>query len=121
MAALGNPQGELVTVHIAGSNGKGSTAAMVASILTAAGYRVGLYTSPHLNSYRERFQINGQEISAADLNELLAQISQAAQRVTRETDQEHPTEFEVLTAAALQYFNRMQVDLAIMEVGLGDV
>ena len=119
LAALGNPQGELVTVHIAGSNGKGSTAAMVASILTAAGYRVGLYTSPHLNSYRERFQINGQEISAADLNELLAQISQAAQRVTRETDQEHPTEFEVLTAAALQYFNRMQVDLAIMEVGLG--
>ena len=71
---LGNPQERVPTVHIAGSNGKGSTAAMVAAILTAAGYRVGLYTSPHLSSYTERFQINGREISTAALTELLTEI-----------------------------------------------
>lgn len=117
--ALGNPQDGVAIVHIAGSNGKGSTAAMVASILTSAGYRVGLYTSPHLSSYTERFRINGGEIPLTQLEGLLAEISRVAKRLTQETGREHPTEFEVLTAAALLYFNRRQVDLAVMEVGLG--
>ncbi|MFY9370462.1 MAG: folylpolyglutamate synthase/dihydrofolate synthase family protein [bacterium] len=119
LAKLGRPQDRLPAVHVAGTNGKGSTSAMIASILAAAGYRVGLYTSPHLCSYTERFLINGQEISPRELDELLARIRPVVEELARQPGMEHPTEFEILTAAAFLYFAGAKVDLAVLEVGLG--
>jgi len=113
LALLGAPHRKLRTVHIAGSKGKGSTASMIASVLRAAGYRTGLYTSPHLHSFRERIRIDGQLISHDDVSALVTEIRPLADQVTGITT------FEVITAMALLYFSRMQVDLAVLEVGLG--
>lgn len=117
---LGNPERKFPSVHIAGTNGKGSTAAMLASILQAAGLRVGLYTSPHLLRINERIRIDGSEIADAAfaetfdrlhsvIEELLAAGSLAA----------HPTFFECVTAMAFDYFAVEKVDLAVIEVGMG--
>jgi dihydrofolate synthase / folylpolyglutamate synthase len=111
LTCFGNPQNDYKTILIGGTNGKGSTAAMTASILKQAGYRVGLYTSPHLVDVRERIVINGEKIPLQEFGRLLAEINNhVVQSVTY---------FEVLTAAALIYFQREQVDIAVMEVGLG--
>lgn len=108
---LGNPQNSFETILIAGTNGKGSTAAMLASILHAAGYKTGLYTSPHLVNVRERININKKEISGNDFSQIIATVKK---KIT------HPaTYFEVLTAAALLYFQRREIDIAVLEVGLG--
>lgn len=114
LAAMGNPQGGVPIIHVAGSNGKGSVCAYLASVLTQAGYRVGRYTSPHLVSWRERIEVNGQAIAAPDL-------LQALHRVLASIDgsQPSPTQFEVFTAAAWQYFADSAVEVAVMEVGLG--
>jgi dihydrofolate synthase / folylpolyglutamate synthase len=108
-----NPEKGLSLIHIAGSNGKGSVAAVLASIYGRAGYKVGLFTSPHLVDFRERFQINGRLISKGHTLDLIKEIKD------RTDPLEPPTFFEFVTAMALLYFHREKVDLAIMEVGLG--
>ena len=115
LAALGSPQEGLPVVLVAGSNGKGSTAALLASIVGAAGYRVGLYTSPHLEDVEERLRINGRSIDPGALATLL----QKAVEVGVEKVGAAPTYFEALTVAAYVHFREQAVDLAVMEVGLG--
>ena len=114
LAALGNPEKALKFVHITGSNGKGSTAAMLASVLTAAGYRTGLFTSPHLYRFNERFQVNGAPIPDAALDRLAERVLAAA-----DTLPEHPTEFELMTAIGFLWFAEAGCDLVVVEVGLG--
>jgi dihydrofolate synthase / folylpolyglutamate synthase len=128
-AALGAPQTTFPSVLIAGTNGKGSTAATLASILTAAGYRTGLYTSPHLIRVNERVQIDGTSIGDEDFARLYFQVDETARRLVEAGDLPHPPSFfEVLTALAFLYFagNKADmgskddpVDIAILEVGLG--
>lgn len=111
--ALGNPHQQIPVVHVAGTNGKGSVCAFLLSILQAAGYRVGRYTSPHLINWRERITINGEWISEQDLREALQQVDTAI------NPEFPPTQFEVITAAMWWYFAAQKVDLAILETGLG--
>lgn len=113
-----NPQEHLPVIHIGGTNGKGSTQAMLSSILREGGYRVGAYTSPHLISYRERFMINGENISHETFSSILTEIIDVLEAVHLDTG-EYPTEFEVLTALAFIYFAREKVDVALIEVGMG--
>lgn len=108
---LEHPERKYPTVHVGGTSGKGSTATLIASILARAGYRVGLYTKPHLNSVRERFVIDGAPISPADMLDLIER--------TGHYEAEKPTWFELMTALAFQYFYEQQVDLGVIEVGLG--
>jgi dihydrofolate synthase/folylpolyglutamate synthase len=115
---LGDPQRALRIVHVAGSKGKGSTAAMLAEVLRAAGHRTGLFTSPHLCRVEERFQIDGRPIPPGELNELLAEVRECVQEKAR-TGLSSPTFFEVATAAGFLYFTRRQVQAAVLEVGLG--
>jgi dihydrofolate synthase/folylpolyglutamate synthase len=110
---LGNPHRCYRALHIGGTNGKGSTAAMAASILEAAGYRVGLYTSPHLVDFRERIRVNGLMIGEVDV----ARLTETVKRLS-EPDLS-PTFFEYTTAIALQFFADERVDVAVLEVGLG--
>lgn len=114
LARLNHPQDRVPLVHVAGTNGKGSVCAYLASTLVVAGYRVGRYTSPHLVSWRERITVNGQPIDAALLVERLRQVVAAI-----DATQPSPTQFEVFTAAAWLHFAEEEVDLAVMEVGLG--
>jgi dihydrofolate synthase/folylpolyglutamate synthase len=114
-SALGDPQKSFLTIHIAGTNGKGSTSAITASILKTAGLRVGLFTSPHLISFTERIRINGKEITETDIISLAGEIRETVLRM----DDFSPTFFEVVTAMALLYFKREKVDLAVMEAGMG--
>src|SRR6202008_4495802 len=126
MAALGNAERSFTSVLIAGTNGKGSTAATLASILTAAGYRTGLYTSPHLSRVNERVQIDSVEISDEDFARLYFQVDETARHLVEAGDLPHPPSFfEVLTALAFLYFagrgpgDAKPVDIAVLEVGLG--
>lgn len=112
---LDNPQDELKCVQIAGTKGKGSTCAMLASMLQACGYTVGLYTSPHLVDMRERITINGQMISHADLTDIMRNIAQVEPKLT----EKGLSYFEILTASALRYFANEAVDIVILECGLG--
>jgi dihydrofolate synthase/folylpolyglutamate synthase len=114
MEALGNPQEQVRMVHVAGTVGKGSTVAMIASMLEGCGYAVGQYTSPHLVDVRERIAINGQPISRADFAELMKQTAEAVRSVDSE-----PSFFDLLTAIAFRYFAEQAVDLAVIETGLG--
>jgi dihydrofolate synthase/folylpolyglutamate synthase len=123
-AALGNPQTTFPSILIAGTNGKGSTAATLASILNAAGYRTGLYTSPHLVRVNERIQIDGVSIPDDDFARLYFRVDDTAQRLVREGALPHsPSFFEVLTALAFLYFadktSEHPIDIAVLEVGLG--
>lgn len=111
---IGNPQKKLKFVHIAGTNGKGSTAAMLASIFQAAGYRTGLYTSPYISCFNERMQVDGEMISDAELAEITEAIRPEAEAMA-----DHPTEFELVTAIAMEYFARHQCEIVSLEVGLG--
>lgn len=114
LAALGDPQKKLRFVHIAGTNGKGSTAAMIASCLQTAGYRVGLYTSPFINRFNERIQVNGQQIPDAALVKLVERVKPVADAMT-----DIPTEFEIITALGMLWFAEQQCDIVVLEVGLG--
>ena len=118
LEAMGNPQQALQYVHIAGTNGKGSTALLIAQVLIEAGYKVGRFVSPHLHSYLERITIDGVEISAGQFQAILDEIDDHI-RVMLGRGEEHPTEFEILTAAAFRCFQMEQVDWAVMEVGMG--
>ncbi len=114
---LGNPHEKFRTVHIAGTNGKGSTAAFLASILTRAGLKTGLYTSPHLVSFRERIRTDGCMITEEETAGLAAKIKTAGARVFHETGL--PSFFEVYTALCFLYFSEKRVDYAVVETGLG--
>lgn len=115
---MGNPERDLNCVHIAGTNGKGSTSLIIASVLAAAGYKVGRFISPHVHSYRERFTINGVEIEPLTLKRYIDEVEEKIENMTREGFP-HPTEFEVLTAIAFQYFKDEGVDVGVIEVGMG--
>jgi len=109
-----NPQNKIRTIHIAGTNGKGSTSAMLAKILEKSGYKTGLFTSPHLVKYNERIKISSNDISDKALFKLLEEINQIASK-----NRIILTEFEILTIAAFLYFQRENVDIAVIETGLG--
>ena len=109
---LGNPQKGLKFVHIAGTNGKGSTAAMTASILRKAGYTVGLYTSPYIYRFNERMQINGEQIPDEELVEITSWVKPMADSM-----EESPTEFELVTCIAMEYFMRGGCDIVVLEAG----
>lgn len=115
LSLLGNPHKKLRFVHVAGTNGKGSTSACIASILREAGYKVGLYTSPYINIFNERMQINGDMISDNELCELCEYIKPFSDSMTDDP----PTEFELITALAMEYFCRNNCDIVVLEVGMG--
>jgi dihydrofolate synthase/folylpolyglutamate synthase len=139
LAELGSPEQNLPVIHVAGTKGKGSTAAMIAAALTAAGYRTGLFTSPHLERIEERIRVDGQCIEAEEFDALVEAVRPAVERMdgqeTGSTEQEEmrsgstlpapsslpiaPTFFEIITAMAFVYFAREKLDAAVMEVGLG--
>ena len=120
LAALGNPEKGFKSVLIAGTNGKGSTAATLASILAAAGHRTGLYTSPHLVRINERIRINGAEIANDDFARAYDRVEAAAQKLVASRELPwHPSFFEMLTAIAFQHFADARVQVAILEVGMG--
>ena len=111
---MGNPQNDLKFVHIAGTNGKGSTAAMTASILRSAGYRTGLYTSPYIYVFNERMQVDGEMISDAQLVEITEYVKPLADSL-----EEQPTEFELVCCIAFEYFKRQRCDIVVLEVRMG--
>ena len=115
---LDNPEKELQCIHIAGTNGKGSLAAMTSSILTAAGYKTGLTISPYVVDFRERFQIDGEMISPRTLASLTQKVMDAVDAIEAEGG-EKPVEFEAVTALALLWFAREKCDLVVLETGLG--
>ncbi len=114
LSQLGNPQEKLKFVHVTGTNGKGSVCACLASILQSAGYRTGLFTSPHIFEYEERIRINGESIKEADFSEVLERIRPIAEQMP-----ERPTTFELLTAAGFLYFAEQKCDIVVLEVGMG--
>ena len=111
-AALGNPHLKFPVVHIAGSNGKGSTSHLTASVLMEAGYKVGLFTSPHLKDYRERIRVNGKKIDPSFVANFVEQSKESWKSI-------EPSFFEITTVLAFHYFAEQQVDIAIIEVGMG--
>ena len=114
LAALGDPHKQLRFVHVAGTNGKGSTAAMLDSCLRCAGYKVGLFTSPYIIRFNERIQVNGAPIPDGDLVRLVEQVRPAAAAMA-----DVPTEFELITALGMLYFAQQHCDIVVLEVGLG--
>jgi dihydrofolate synthase/folylpolyglutamate synthase len=119
LAHLGNPHRKASSVHIAGTNGKGSVAAMVASVLSVSGYNTGLYTSPHLHTWRERMRVNGNLISEGEFVSLVERVKPKAEAVNRKATYGQLTTFELLTALAFAYFGQKRVDFQVLEVGLG--
>jgi len=115
---LDNPHRRIKVIHVGGTNGKGSTTAMLANVLQSAGYRVGTFTSPHLHSYTERYQINGTEIAQNQVAALITRLRPHLEEMVLDGF-EHPTEFEVSTALAFCYFAEEKVDFLVLEVGLG--
>lgn len=111
---LGEPHKDMKFVHIAGTNGKGSCAAMCASILKTAGYKTGLFTSPYIFRFNERMQINGKQIEDEVLAEVVEKVKAAADAM-----EDHPTEFELMTAAAMLWYKQEKCDIVVLEVGLG--
>ncbi|MEK6265145.1 MAG: bifunctional folylpolyglutamate synthase/dihydrofolate synthase [Clostridium sp.] len=115
---LGDPHKKIKCIHIAGTNGKGSTTAMIANVLVNAGYKTGLYTSPFIEEFEERIQINNKNISKVDLSKVITQVSKAVEKVV-ELGYSNPTEFEIITCAGFLYFFQEKIDFAIIEVGIG--
>jgi len=117
LAALGDPHRAYPTVHVTGTNGKGSVSKMLACILQEAGYRTGLYVSPHLEKFNERISINGVDISDLNLEEAVAKVRPLVDALAKKGEQ--CTYFEATTAVAFEYFRKAKVDVAVIEVGLG--
>ena len=116
---LGHPENQIRTIHVAGTNGKGSVTSMISTILMEAETRVGKFTSPHLVRYNERIQINEQDITDEEFAEVLTTVRDFADDLVKKRACEQPTQFEILTAAAFHYFAINGVDYAVIEVGLG--
>ena len=116
---MGNPHRRFKTVHVTGTNGKGSVCAYVASVLRKAGYRVGLYTSPHLVRFNERIQVDGREIPDADVARIYREMQPAIAKTSGGSKVRQPTFFEVTTAMAFHYFAEREIDLGVIEVGMG--
>src|ERR687890_181769 len=110
--AVGNPQKEFKSIHIAGTNGKGSTSHMLAAIMQTAGYKTGLYTSPHLKDFRERIRVNGEMIPESNVIDFVSRLKPLIEEI-------EPSFFEINVAMAFEYFEQQQVDIAVIEVGLG--
>jgi dihydrofolate synthase / folylpolyglutamate synthase len=119
LARLGNPHLKAKSLHIAGTNGKGSTSAMLAAVLLTAGYRTGLYTSPHLVTTRERFVVDGRMISEERLTEIVCRIQPEIERVNREAAYGKLTVFEILTTLCFVWFAESGCEIQVMEVGMG--
>jgi dihydrofolate synthase/folylpolyglutamate synthase len=115
---MGNPEQDYPCIHIAGTNGKGSVALIISTVLHQAGYRVGRFISPHIHSYRERFSVNNQEIKEYILLDYLHKIEGNLEKMS-EQGYDRVTEFELLTAIAFQYFKDSKVDIAVLETGMG--
>ena len=115
---LGRPQDRLKFVHVAGTNGKGSICAYLASILSAAGHRTGMFTSPYIERFEERIRVDGAMISPDELRDVTLAVREHAEAMAEETG-DHPTEFELMTAVALEHFVRCGCDVVVLEVGLG--
>jgi len=118
MAYLGNPQDKLKYVHVAGTNGKGSTASMLSSVLRVAGLRTGLYTSPALCSFNERMRVNGAPIGDRELEHIAKKVEAAAKKLP-DDGHEYPSEFEFVTAMAFLWFYEQNCEIVVLEVGLG--
>ncbi len=118
LARLGDPQNSLHIVHVAGTNGKGSTCAYIANVLQAAGYRVGWFSSPFIERFEERIRVDGKNIGMSDLARVTLQVREHAEQMSVETG-DHPTEFELMTAVALLHFAQVGCQVAVLEVGLG--
>lgn len=116
---LGNPEQKIKTVHVTGTNGKGSVSSMITNIILAAGLKAGKFTSPHLVKYNERININGQDISDDDFATVISAVKVAADSIVKKGVCDQPTQFEILTAAAFLHFYLQKVDYAVIEVGLG--
>jgi dihydrofolate synthase/folylpolyglutamate synthase len=112
--ALGDPQKKLKFIHIAGTNGKGSTSAMLESILREAGYKTGLFTSPYIRTFNERMRVDGENISDDELAEITEYVRPFADAMT-----DKPTEFELISAVAFEYFKRNNCDVVVLEAGMG--
>lgn len=121
LTLLGNPHENFKSIHITGTNGKGSTTAMISSILIDAGYKIGMFTSPHLTNFSERIQINGEEIQKKDVLRILDLIRPIAENMSTSDEPgiRHPTFFEVITALCFTYFSEKNIDIAVLEVGMG--
>lgn len=115
---IGNPEKDLKIIHVAGTNGKGSTSTFISSILASQGYRVGLYTSPYIERFTERIKINNNEIVEDEIARLVTEIEPKIHEIEK-MGMEHPTEFEIITACAFKYFKEKEVDFVVLEVGLG--
>jgi len=116
---LGDPHEKLKIIHVGGTNGKGSTSSLISSILQSDGYKVGLYTSPHLVDFTERIEINRKPIERKKVSELLERIKPSIEKVANTPSYGHPTFFEVITSLAFLYFFEEQVDFLVLEIGLG--
>jgi dihydrofolate synthase/folylpolyglutamate synthase len=119
MAAVGNPERAFRSIHIAGTKGKGSTATMAQSILTAAGFRTGLYTSPHLSRIEERMTVDGGMMPEEEFIQIVNELAPYTLRQREERPSESPTFFELVTAAGFRHFARRRAELAVVEVGMG--
>ncbi|APQ71995.1 bifunctional folylpolyglutamate synthase/dihydrofolate synthase [Clostridium botulinum] len=115
---LGNPHKRLRCIHIAGTNGKGSTTAMISAVLKESGYKVGMYTSPYIEEFEERIQINGHNITKENLGYIITKVANIVEKVEN-MGYGNPTEFEIITVAMFYYFCLKEVDFAVIEVGLG--
>ncbi|AWI06951.1 bifunctional folylpolyglutamate synthase/dihydrofolate synthase [Clostridium drakei] len=115
---LGNPHKKIKYIHVAGTNGKGSVTVMISKILMESGFKVGMYTSPYLEEFEERIQINGNNISKEALSSVVTEVSKAVDKVI-ELGYDHPTEFEIITCAMFYYFYKEKIDFGVIEVGLG--
>jgi dihydrofolate synthase/folylpolyglutamate synthase len=118
LRVMGDPHKKLKYVHVAGTNGKGSTAAFISSILAESGYRVGIFTSPSLQRFTERIKINSKEISEDELADLTGFVRKNVNELI-DKGGVHPTEFEIVTAIAFEFFFRKECDIVVLEVGLG--
>ena len=116
---IGNPQKNYKTILVGGTSGKGSTVAMISSILQEAGFRVGTFTSPHLSSFTERIIVNKKRIPEKDVVRIINEIKPAMDEMEKDPRFQHPTFFEVTTALAFKYFSEQKVDFAVLEVGMG--
>ena len=119
LKSMGNPQNKFKSILVGGTSGKGSTVAMISSILQEAGYKVGMFTKPHLSSFTERIVVNGKQISEKDVIRIVGEVKSKIKEMKKNPNLEQPTFFEVVVAITLTYFKKQKVDFAVLEVGMG--